>query len=193
MNNKILFTFIFLLSTSAVSFADVTFMQATEHLREQRVAAPAKVYKSWVKLTCFGPLTPIGVTPFVEGEVTSFHYPVPDNKPIYSLKEIQAQDRTRMDKFSRTCTMRRFAQTDLSNFNGDWLGWGSAYFDSKLLKKAVVITNDLCREVGSPCMRTSQCCTRASRSVSNTKSKTSLEKIACNHVTNTCERGGKQE
>jgi hypothetical protein len=174
-------------SLSSVALANETFMEATKDLRESRIAEPVEEYKNWIKLTCFGPVTPIGINPMVEAEVTSFHFPVPAGKPVPSLKDIQEQDRTRMDNFARLCTVRRYQQTDLTGFTGLWLDWGTAYYDSKLLKRVVVIEDDLCREIGFPCQSTSQCCNGNNRGMEST------DQLTCNVMTNTCERGGSQE
>lgn len=185
--------FLFLITMSFTVSADTSFEDATKHLLPGNGNEPSvKVKEAWVKYTCNGPITPRYVYPIRFADIVSFHYPVKLGGNYPSFKELQEQNRSRFEKAQRICSEKRLEMTDRTGWNGQWLGWETVYYESRIIVSEVLISNNLCRQAGAPCATSAQCC--SSRAVASTSTAETASKViapvlvnTCNQDTNTCE------
>ncbi len=175
----ILLIFIF----SFLAQADVSFREATRDLVNSGQTHSIKIKEAWIKYTCNGPITPKGKAVQI-ADIVSFYYPVKLTAKYPSIKEMYDQDRSRLVNIEKLCTEKRLAMTDRTGWNGNWLDWNTAYPDQVLKVSEVFITSNACRQVGSPCSKTSDCCQGGSAE----RIPAALLSNTCSKLTNACEK-----
>lgn len=131
--------------------------------------------EAWVKLSCFGVVTPKYQTP-IEQAIMVAHIKVNLNQPYPKFEDLRDQNSDFIKNLTKLCTERRWSKVILGNFTGTWLDWGTDWGYSRLeIGEEFIYNSYQCRAVGKPCERLSQCCGYAQRMVS------------CNLTTRTCE------
>lgn len=165
----------------ALIFTTTVFAQApiNHHFADKELANIESVpLEAWFKIDCFGivspkPEYPSYNSPRVEKHIFRMHVQFNPNAQMPSILELRNQHPAKFRFLTEHCTEKRRDMTDLSNFDGVWLDWGTDWGFSRTEYGENFIYTNSCRSLGSPCLNSSQCCGG---------------KNICNSQTNTCNR-----
>jgi hypothetical protein len=146
-------TFRTLVISLALSFVNYAFAQNGTWM---------KGAEGWIRLTCHGVITPLGVVPYIEKQIMIGHIKINSNQPYPSLEKLANENPQFFKDLTEQCTNRRRAMVDLTDYNpADWLDWDSEFAYTRLEVGEEFISKSMagqCRQQGQPCESTAQCC-----------------------------------
>lgn len=133
--------------------------------------------EGWIRIDCHGTTTPKqgfpNTIPISINHVLRMHIQINPQGKMPSMIELRDANPESFLYLTKHCTERRQEMTDLTGYIGNWLDWGTDWSFSHLEYGEQFIYNQSCRELGSPCHNSTQCCGA---------------KNICNSQTNTCNR-----
>lgn len=139
---------------------------------------PVPQPESWIKLTCFGVVSPRFASPTVEKQIMIGHIKINGALPYPRMDDLRDSHSGFFRNLTKSCTERRWAMVQYGDFSGLWLDWGTDWGYSRLEVGETYIpaaNAGSCRAVGNPCEQNVQCCGSNMRIAS------------CNVSMNTCE------
>lgn len=117
--------------------------------------------ESWIKLTCFGIVSPRFASPTVERQIMIAHVKFDGYGRYPRFDDLRDKNSGFFKNFTKACTERRRARVELGDFTGQWMDWGSDWGYSRYDVGEVFISaanSGACRGVGGPCVSNNQCC-----------------------------------
>ena len=149
-------------------FISIETWAKTQPLADAPAPAPVEEHhhlnppEAWISLTCRGAVTPPQNHPVVYQDVVTFFVQVDPDKPRPSLKSMAADEKYRLqfDHMTQYCTDKREEIEKNYVLPGNtFLSWYDDYGYSRLIEGEVFIpATNACRNVGQPCVQSSQCC-----------------------------------